>query len=118
VVKLVLLVRRKPGMDRAAFREYYEGTHAPLAASLMKRCKRYKRNFIEQEPAGALDFDVITEFWFDGDGQWADIRGNFADTEITAVLTEDEARFMDRPSMRIAVVHEAETDPALLLGNR
>lgn len=118
MVKLVLLVRRKPDMNRRAFREYYEGVHAPLAASLMNRCVRYKRNFVEQEPGGALDFDVITEFWFDGEGLWADIRANFADAEISAALTEDETRFMDRPSMRIAVVEEAETEPSLLLGNR
>jgi hypothetical protein len=27
--KLMLLVRRKAGMSRAEFRDYYESTHAP-----------------------------------------------------------------------------------------
>jgi uncharacterized protein (TIGR02118 family) len=112
------MVRRKPGIDRAEFREYYERVHAPLAASLMQRCKRYVRNFVEDEPAGGMDFDVITEFWFEGEGNWADLRGQFANAETSAILAEDEARFMDRSSMRIVVVRESETEPAILLGNQ
>jgi len=117
MIKLILMVRRKPGMDREEFRKHYEGVHAPLAASLMKRCKRYVRNFVRDEPSGDLGFDVITEFWFDGDGRWADVRGEFANAETAAILADDEARFMDRDTMRIVVVDEAETPPTLLLGN-
>jgi uncharacterized protein (TIGR02118 family) len=65
MLKLMLLVRRKAGMSRAEFRDYYESTHAPLAAGVMGRCKRYVRNFVTEEPSGPQDFDVITEFWFD-----------------------------------------------------
>jgi uncharacterized protein (TIGR02118 family) len=117
MIKLILQVRRKPGMDRGEFRRYYEGVHAPLAASLMEGCKRYVRNFVEEEPDGELGFDAITEFWFDGEGRWADVRSHFAKSDSALILAEDEARFMDRSSMRIVIVSEAETAPARLLGN-
>jgi uncharacterized protein (TIGR02118 family) len=118
VIKLVLMVKRKAGLDRAAFRTHYETIHAPLAASLMQHCVRYKRNFVVDEPMGDQGFDVITEFWFDHAGdRWADVRHQFANAEVAGILAEDEARFMDRDTMRIVVVDEAETASGLLLGN-
>jgi len=114
----MLLVRRKEGTDREEFRRYYESNHAPLAAGLMVRCKRYIRNFVKEELSGPLDFDVITEFGFDVDGPWAEAQKMLADAVTQSTLEEDEARFMDRASMRVLLVDERESDPAQLLGNR
>lgn len=117
VIKLILVVRRKPGMTREAFVSYYESTHAPLAASVMLKCKKYVRNFVAEELTGALNFDVMTEFWFDVDGSWEETRESLTDAATRQLLEEDEARFMDRSSMRVFLADERPTAPHSLLGN-
>jgi uncharacterized protein (TIGR02118 family) len=92
--KIMLLVRRQEGMSRAEFREYYEKNHAVLASRTMKKCVRYVRNYVVEEPGGEQDFDVITEFWFDDN-----IPG---EQTYDQVLIDDELKFMDRASMRLA----------------
>lgn len=118
MIKLILLVRRKEGTTRQDFRHYYESTHAPLASRLMRHCKRYVRNFIDEEATGPVDFDVITEFWFDVQGPWKEASKHLSDSAAQQALAQDEARFMDRASMRVLIVDEHETNPAQLSGNR
>lgn len=118
MLKLMLHVRRKEGLTREEFRQYYESTHAPLASGVMATCKKYVRNFVIEEPHGTQGFDCVTEFWFDIDGPFSEATGRLTDAAQAALLAEDEARFMDRDSMRIVIVEEAESDPALLKGNR
>lgn len=118
MIKLMLLMRRRPGTSREDFRSYYEGNHAPLAASVMSRCVKYVRNFVSEEPTGPQDFDAITEFWFEIEGPYSVNRHQLADKDVQSLLAEDEARFMDRTSMRVIVVEEQETPADRLLGNR
>jgi uncharacterized protein (TIGR02118 family) len=118
MIKLILLVRRKSGMDRAQFKEYYESTHAPLAASLMPHCTKYVRNFVDEEVSGPLGFDVVTEFWFGLPGPWAEVQKLLGDEAVRARLEQDELNCMDRPAMQFFVAEERTTDPGLLLGNK
>jgi uncharacterized protein (TIGR02118 family) len=118
MIKLMLLVARKEGTSREEFRAYYESTHAPLASGLMAHCKRYVRNFVNEEISCQQTFDVITEFWFDVDGPWQAAQAQLFDAAVMRTLVEDEARFMDRASMRIFTVEECETPPERLQGNR
>ena len=69
MVKGIALLKRKPGLTPAEFREQFEEVHAPLEVSLFPTLKRYVRNYIttniptdgDAEP----DFDCIVEHWFD-----------------------------------------------------
>jgi len=36
MLKLTMLMKRKPGMSFADFRDYYEGQHAPMASRLCR----------------------------------------------------------------------------------
>lgn len=69
--KILLFMKRRPGMTVEAFREYYENHHAPLCAKYAKNLKRYIRRYIDAQPhpetdtSGEPPFDVITELWFD-----------------------------------------------------
>jgi len=114
----MLLVRRRDGLSREQFREYYETKHAVLAASSMPKCVRYVRNFVQDEPSGPQDFDVITEFWFDVEGSWDEAIPAMTDHATRQMLAVDEANFMDRASMRVVTVAECETDPATLSANQ
>ena len=109
MIKVVLLVRRKPGISREEFRRYYESRHAPLAASQLRSCVRYVRNFVVEDVAGDPDFDCVTEFWYEADGPWSEARQHIASEAGRRTLADDEAEFMDRDSMRVVVVAECET---------
>lgn len=114
MIKVVLLVRRKPGVSRQEFRRYYESRHAPLAASYLRACVRYVRNFVVEDVAGEPDFDCMTEFWYDLDGPWREARLQIASEASRQALAVDEARFMDRDSFRVVIVSEHETGSASL----
>jgi uncharacterized protein (TIGR02118 family) len=118
MIKLMLVASRRDGMSREDFRAYYEDVHAPLVARLMKHCTRYVRNFVDEEVSGPQAFDVVTEFWFDLDGPWQDAQAQLTNAAGIGALEEDEARFMDRASVRLFTVRECETPPEQLLGNR
>lgn len=65
MIKLVALVRRKAGMSPQAFRDYWLGTHAPLAAAI-PGMRGYRIN-IAGDPGGQPEapYDGSAEIWFD-----------------------------------------------------
>lgn len=100
-MKSICLLSRKPGTTREAFREYYENNHAPLGSRYFPFTK-YVRNHLlaSTEP---LDFDVITEFFFDGS---TDIGGVHSG-RVREILDADERKFMDQRLIRPASAEEA-----------
>lgn len=118
MIKIMLLVNRKPGVSREEFRRHYESTHAPLAASHLKHLVRYVRNYVTDQFRTDFDCDVVTEFWFDYPGTWREARQALLPQDMLDLFAEDEARFMDRGSMRVLVIEQGETPPDQLLGNQ
>jgi uncharacterized protein (TIGR02118 family) len=112
--KILLFMKRRPGMSVAAFRDYYEGHHVPLATKHASGINRYIRRYIEQQPhpeTGAgedLAFDVITELWFDNKAIFDGTLHYLTTTVMPDEIVEDEMRLFDRTSMRIATVVECE----------
>jgi hypothetical protein len=116
--KILLFMKRKPGMSVAAFRDYYENHHVLLALDQSAAVSRYIRRYLEPRPnpdsgeAGELPYDVITELWFDDEATW---RGTVRYLETSVMSDEivaDERNLFDRPTMRMATVVECETDMA------
>jgi len=107
--KCIALLKRKAGMSREEFIDYYETRHAPLIRSLLPQIREYRRNFIDfsDESFGqAPDFDVITELWFDDREAYESFRANSADPEIFRRIAEDEENVFDRSATRLFVVDE------------
>ena len=109
--KLILFVKRKPGLTHEQFRAHYENTHAPLAKSRLapQWLVRYERNFLtpmagQPEPP----YDCVTEFWF-ADQAAMEASTAWARSEEGQVLARDEENFMDRASMRAFVADVAAT---------
>jgi hypothetical protein len=118
MIKIMLLVSRRADISREAFRAHYESVHAPLAASHLPHLVRYVRNHVVDRFREDFDCDVITEFWFDHPGPWREARKVLLPDDMLALFAEDEAKFMDRESMRVIVVEQGETPAADLLGRR
>lgn len=108
MTKLILLVKRKPGLTHEEFRAHYEASHAPLARANLPWLRKYVRNFLTPLPGRPEpEYDCITEFWYDSMEDCEASRA-FCQTPEGQVLAQDEERFMDRPAMLCYVATEAE----------
>ena len=75
MVKMIALLRRKAGMSREDFIQYYETKHVPLILKHVKIMADYRRSYVvpgnmdvfalERDPTASLSalntFDVLTE---------------------------------------------------------
>ncbi len=113
--KILLFMKRRPGMSVEAFRDYYENHHVPLALKHGSGMQRYIRRYIDPQshpengPGDDLPFDVITELWFDNEAVFKGTVAYLTTTIMPGVITKDEARLFDRASFRIATVVECES---------
>ncbi|NGY03998.1 EthD domain-containing protein [Solimonas terrae] len=118
--KILIFLKRRPGMTTAAFREYYEGVHSKLGEKYSTGVKRYLRRYVEplggdlDSQAEALDFDVVTELWFDDRAVFEQVVKYAARGRLPAEVIEDEARLFDRSKSRYVTVveHESALPPA------
>lgn len=113
--KILLFMKRKPGMSVEDFRDYYENNHVPLCAPYMEGINRYFRRYLEPQPhaeSGACDdlpYDVISEMWFENENNFNNTLGHITTTVMPDEVVQDEMKFFHRPTMRIATVVERET---------
>jgi hypothetical protein len=103
-MKMLGFLPRRGDMTRAAFREYYERKHAPLALEHLRVFEKYVRNHLA-DAAAEPGFDTISEFWY-ADRQAAVRVGAWLATPQGQVLRRDEERFMDRSRIGSCVVTE------------
>ena len=113
MIKMICLVKRKSGLSREEFVEYYERNHIPLAASHMPLAVAYTRRYLGagvaphwaangEEP----DYDVITEIWFETQDDVDKTLAGIALPEVAAVIIPDEDKFLDRDKSRMLFVVE------------
>ena len=116
MLKQVTLLKRKPGLSRAEFIDYYERHHSKLAERFLWRATRYQRRYVQPcvnpitGDAAELDFDVVMEIWWasrpDFDLTMAEIGGG----EAHLLLWEDEEQLFNSHDHRTFTVEEYETD--------
>ena len=115
VHKILLFMKRRPGMSVEAFREYYENHHAPLCAKYSSGVSRYVRRFLtphrnpETGAAEELAFDVITELWFEDEAVFRGTVQYLSTAIMPDDVVEDEGRLFDRAKTRMATVVECES---------
>ena len=113
--KILLFMKRRPGMTYEAFQDYYENHHAPLCAKYASGISRYVRRFLTPHPdpeTGAmaeLPFDVITELWFEDEAVFRGTVKYLTTSAMPDEVVADEKKLFDRASMRMATVVECES---------
>lgn len=113
--KILLLMKRRPDISVEAFRDYYENHHVPLCSKYMAGISRYVRRYLDPQPHAEsgrndeLPYDVITEMWFEDEATYKGTLDYITTTVMPDEVVQDELKFFDRPTMRIATVVECET---------
>ncbi len=111
--KLLLFMKRKPGMSLEAFRDYYENHHIPLCMTYMRGAERYFRRYLASSPGmPEPEHDVITELWFKDRRAIDMIIATMAKDAMPADVIADELNLFDRTKTRCYAVDEKETDLA------
>jgi hypothetical protein len=114
--KILLPMKRKPGMSVEAFRDYYENHHAPYCAQFSGAVSRYIRRYLDAHPhpenglPEELPYDVITELWFEDEAVFKGTLAYLTSSIMPDEVVADERNLFDRSSFRIVTVTERETD--------
>ena len=115
MIKLTILLRRKPEMTHEEFVSYHRNQHATLFSSLPE-VKQYVRRYVQCHATGEQlpglpdnHIDGSTELWFD---DLAGMRGLFGSAAYMATIRPDEAKFLDLGACEFLLGMEREVIPA------
>jgi len=116
--KLLLFLKRRPGMSLQEFRDYYENVHRKLAEKYASGIRRYVRRYVQPlsnprtGPIEEMEFDVITELWFDDRAVFDKVAELTSGGVLPPEIEEDEKRLFDRTKSRSATVVECDSELA------
>jgi uncharacterized protein (TIGR02118 family) len=105
MVKLITIVKRKPGITRDEFIHHWKHVHARLAMkdkSFWSRVRKYVQNYVTSTDGERAAWDGVVELWFDNQ---AELDAAFAGQETKEGLIADLDNFIDHTSI-ISVVTE------------
>ena len=105
MVKLIAMMKRKPGLTQDEFSKYWKEIHALVALKNIPGLEKYVQNhqvkLNDREPA----YDGIAELWFK-DMESFKYMSKWYRSDEGKVLRDDEARFMDTSKMVSYVCEE------------
>ena len=117
--KTVCLLKRRQGMSFEDFVAYYETYHRRIGEKVLPTCRRYMRRYLRPVPnpltgeVVELDYDVLTEMWFETREAFEAAMVALSVPEIAAEIAEDEERLFDRSKNRFCTIEEHESTLAL-----
>ena len=115
MIKLVMPMKRKPGMTVTQFREYYESTHREIGEKYLKGfASKYIRRFTNPniDRDGELrepEYDVFLEIWYPDQETYAACGEALSRPEVAKEIREDEEKLFDMRFMRSYLVDEFES---------
>jgi EthD domain len=113
MIKMVFMLKRRPGMSRADFIQYYESHHARLGEKYVPNAVRYVRRFLDPVPGPwskpADEFDVMTELWFANKQEADRAMAHLSEPKIHDEIAADEERLFDRSRSQVYLITEHES---------
>jgi hypothetical protein len=112
VIKLICMVKRRPGMTIADFHHHWRTVHSPLncdTPSIAKYFVRYERNHrarADYDRDGGSDFDGAAVEWYPSVQAFYDMIDEPAYREL---IFPDEERFLDRDGLVWLLTEKEET---------
>ena len=118
MLKVMLLMKRRPGLSLAEFIERYETVHVPLAEKHARGLLRYERHYLHPSPTdlygtevGEPEYDVLTELWYEDMAAFQKTySGMTRHPERIADIVADEEKLFDRSRSRVAFVEDRLSD--------
>ena len=112
--KVLIFLKRRPGMSVEEFRDYYENHHRPLVEKYSAGLSRYVRRYLEPLPhldtkeMSEPEFDVVTELWCANREAFDDLLNMVKFGTLLPEVLEDEERIFDHPRTRQVYLTECE----------
>lgn len=120
--KIMILIRKKPGMSREEFIEYYESSHVELAKRLFGHLMvRYVRNYplalVKNHPEDydlEAAYDAITEITVRDEAAMEEFQRIHMIPENVAAIIADEEQFQIRSETRLLLSEPVDTGVTVL----
>ncbi len=118
MIRLVFALRRKSGLSRDAFQDYWRNQHAPLVASFSTdlNIHRYVQTHTLTDPANEAvqkargdmeaEYDGVAELWWEDERALMENMQTEASKKASAALLEDEAKIIDLPNSPLWFAYE------------
>ncbi len=109
MVKLICMVRRKPGMSPGDFHRHWREVHGPLVASTKsgRHALRYQQNhrpLSDYGTPGTTDYDGVTEQWF---SSIEDFYASLQEDDYR-LIADDVETFIDTSALVWVMTEEPE----------
>jgi EthD domain len=115
VFKWIVQIKKKAGMSREEFIDYYENQHEPLIRRVLPRYPIYRRNYLLfDDPMLKIDgrggdaayagYDVLTESVFATRQDAEKFMAAFAQPDVFETVKADEANFVEQGHAKMFVV--------------
>lgn len=101
----IVLLRRRPDMNRDEFRRYWREIHGPLVAKLPGLRKYVQAHVIPDPSQASLSYDGIAELWFDSPEAFqaaiASPEGQAVRADLPNFLDQDKCQFLNAEAVTI-----------------
>jgi hypothetical protein len=116
MIKMVTLLKRKPGMSMDEFINYYETKHSKIGEKyLASHAVRYFRRYLRPLPESIIPtpmeqyYDVVMEIWFPDLSALSATFEVLMKPEVQKEIIEDESKLFDRSKIHVYLVEEHES---------
>ena len=113
MIKVIVLIKKKPAITTEQFRHHYENVHAPLIDRLLPYYATYRRNYVDGSARGdsrEFDWDVFTELEFATASDYEAWRAALERPEVLEQIRADEANFLVSSETRMWLVSPFDSD--------
>jgi EthD domain len=117
MIKMVSLLKRRPGMSREEFIAYYEANHRRIGEKVLKPyAVHYTRRYLTALPGPITgevtepEHDVLMEIWFPDQAAMDAAFAQITQPANMAMIEEDEMKLFDRSRMFAFTVTEYASD--------
>jgi len=105
LIKVINVVKRKPGISREEFYKYWKNVHGPLVAKHIPGMRKYIQNHFIDVPGYEYEGDGIIETWYDDVESYLKSM-EFNKTKEARPLGADWAKIADMGKPKIWIVEE------------
>jgi hypothetical protein len=115
MVKVMALLKKKPGMSMDDFIAYYETRHAKLGETYLANARAYLRHYLHpvaypiSGETFASEYHVLTEVHYDSQELYEQDMATLASPRVSKIFADDEERLFETASNRAFTVETRES---------